>query len=216
MFPNDDRLLDLAPHDPICRLLPWYINGSLAGAERERVRAHLEGCPLCREEAAALMEFSARLAQCPLPKLSAQASFARLQARLEKPRPTLIDRFRWAWQGTPAYRLAIALALALTVVPTAWQEWKNLTEPRFHTLADPVSAEPAVAGDLRIVFDPTIGPERVEALLRSVDGAPLRGPDAAGVATIRLADGGQARVAAAIARLRGQDGVLLVEPVNRP
>ena len=41
-------------HDLVWSILPWYVNGSLTGAERTRVDAHLKECLSCRREFAAL------------------------------------------------------------------------------------------------------------------------------------------------------------------
>ncbi|HET9209204.1 MAG TPA: zf-HC2 domain-containing protein, partial [Thermoanaerobaculia bacterium] len=37
-------------HQRVWELLPWYVNGSLAERERERVETHLAACLRCQEE----------------------------------------------------------------------------------------------------------------------------------------------------------------------
>lgn len=37
-------------HQDVFLLLPWYVNGSIAGDERDRVEAHLAECATCRQE----------------------------------------------------------------------------------------------------------------------------------------------------------------------
>ncbi|MDH3621718.1 MAG: zf-HC2 domain-containing protein [Gammaproteobacteria bacterium] len=45
-----NKQLAHAEHDDISMLLPWYANGTLDDAERERVDAHLDSCGQCTEE----------------------------------------------------------------------------------------------------------------------------------------------------------------------
>lgn len=39
-------------HSDAAELLPWYVNGTLRGREREAVKTHLDQCPDCRAEIA--------------------------------------------------------------------------------------------------------------------------------------------------------------------
>lgn len=47
-----DRKTEVAQdeHREIDLLLPWYVNGSLDGPERERVRLHVQECYFCQQE----------------------------------------------------------------------------------------------------------------------------------------------------------------------
>ena len=47
-----DRKAEVAQdeHREIDLLLPWYVNGSLGGPERDRVRLHVQECHLCQQE----------------------------------------------------------------------------------------------------------------------------------------------------------------------
>ena len=42
---HDERI-----HQRIWELLPWYVNGTLSGPDRERVEDHTAGCRRCRDE----------------------------------------------------------------------------------------------------------------------------------------------------------------------
>ncbi|WP_431476564.1 zf-HC2 domain-containing protein [Massilia eburnea] len=72
---------NVAEHQDMQALLPWYAAGSLADSEAERVQRHLRDCPGCRAELAwqrRLIETAA-----PLPAaLDQERALARLMARL--------------------------------------------------------------------------------------------------------------------------------------
>lgn len=215
MSPSVEPCREDLPHEQVEPLLPWYVNQSLEATERERVRAHLAHCPACREEVAKLGAFAEGLVRSKVPALSPQASFARLRNRLDRRRPSWSECWRRLPEWRPGFaRLAFTLALLLVALPLGFRQWRDSTEPRFHTLADPGSGGWSAEGDIRVLFDETLGPERIAALLRGAGGVPVGGPDAAGVYTVRLAAGTE--IEGAVARLRGQAGVLLVEPLMRP
>jgi hypothetical protein len=51
-----------ACRDEASSLLPWYLNGTLEGAEETGVRSHLEACSIGSEELAQLAEAARNLA----------------------------------------------------------------------------------------------------------------------------------------------------------
>lgn len=215
MLPNDDRFREDPAHDRVLELLPWYVNRTLPAGEREWVRTHLEGCASCREEAALLGAFAERLARAPVPPFSPEAAFARLRAGIAQRRPSLGERLRLVFGQRPALApLAVALALLLAALPLGLRQWQAETGPGFHTLADPGSGERPAEGSIRVLFDESMGPDRIAALLKRMGGNPVGGPDRAGVYTVRLA--GSTTVEEAVRRLRGEAGVLLAEPVPKP
>ena len=72
----DKRQPTDAAHEAIRERLPWYASGTLEGAERAAIAAHLERCAACRAElelerrSAALFRASAPAPRSPEPGLS--------------------------------------------------------------------------------------------------------------------------------------------------
>jgi len=59
-------------HAEVAELLPWYVNGTLGVAERDRVLEHLQSCDDCREEVSLCMDMQASAQQAgPTPILPA-------------------------------------------------------------------------------------------------------------------------------------------------
>jgi len=71
-------------HQEAWELLPWYVNRTLAGDEREAVEAHLERCPLCRVEVAAGEELALAVRRGAAAPPDA-GRLERLLARLDEP-----------------------------------------------------------------------------------------------------------------------------------
>lgn len=62
-------------HAEVAELLPWYVNGTLGIAERDRVLEHLQSCDDCREEVSLCMDMQASAQQAgPTPILPATTS----------------------------------------------------------------------------------------------------------------------------------------------
>jgi anti-sigma factor RsiW len=219
-------------HEDVFALLPWHITGTLENKEHARVEAHLSRCPICRCERAKLYALSERISRTPCPDLDPQAGYSRLLATVrqrERSESAALRLGRFGRLRTrlrhlpvmaskPLARMALAIVLLLLIVPLSWHQWDRLTEPRFRTLADPSSIAALNQGDLRLVVEPGLGAERVDALLKAVDGSRVDMPGSAGVYTVRLAGGKDkhARIEAALTYLRRQPGVLLAEPTTGP
>jgi anti-sigma factor RsiW len=86
----------------IRKRLSAYQDGELSPAERERVRAHLEGCPACREKYEELEQVWQSLGELgeirPTPGF-----YSRLVERIEEQQKGgLFERLRWALYPFPA------------------------------------------------------------------------------------------------------------------
>ncbi len=108
----------MAAVHPETALVP-FMRGELAGAQRDRVAQHLEGCAECRASAQSLhgllAELSTRLDELPQPDWGIyQAQLRRKLAERSQPRP------RWwrpgvVWGGLAVTAATAVLALWLTL-----------------------------------------------------------------------------------------------------
>lgn len=217
-------------HHEAAALLPWYVNGTLEAGEQAKVKTHVEQCPACRRELALLRVLAARIVAAPVPERSPRAAFGRLRETLppreeaaRAPRPRRRAGLGPGRMGRRAEfirrfvpHLAVAATVLLLAAPAGWRHLARLAEPGFHTLADRAPVDEP--GDLRVVFDPSVGESRIEALLRAVGGHRVGGVGPGDVYTIRLSGktAGKPDVDAALAHLRRQDGVVFAEPILRP
>lgn len=103
----------------IQKRLAAYQDGEVGGKERERIAAHLEGCPACRSAYAELEQAWQRLEK--IPEIQASAGFERrLFERINAvPEPRSRWRFPWvSWidRAYPAPAMAAVLLLVGTVL----------------------------------------------------------------------------------------------------
>lgn len=101
----------------IQKRLSAYQDGEIAGKERERIAAHLEGCPACRSAYAELEQVWQSLEK--LPEIEASPGFEkRLFGRLDA---AYEPRSRWCFHWVSwadQWRLAPAMATVLLLVGT--------------------------------------------------------------------------------------------------
>lgn len=71
------------PHTRAFELLPWLINGTLAGAEREAVEQHVRACIVCRRELKEQQRLHASVRARRTADVSAEAGFDRLHGELD-------------------------------------------------------------------------------------------------------------------------------------
>lgn len=218
-------------HEDILSRLPWLANGSLDAEERRHLEAHLEVCMNCRQELSTLRALAETLGRHSVPVPDSHAAFDRLKARMS-PRPIMATRNaspgmeptrskprpRLAVRGRHRYiplAMAATVLMAVLIAPFLTQ-WNALTEPSFHTLSDQVSLLPGAPGDLRLVFDSELTRPAIDRMLQEVGAEVIGEPGAGGIYTVRLSSGtgAQADSAAAMAYLRQQAGVVLVEVVT--
>lgn len=202
-----------ARHAAVAELLAWYVNGTLAPAERALVERHLDGCADCREQVAFWGQLSPALAEvavAPVPHpAQLRALLARLDAapagepdveasagRVASPRAT-----RWLLLGQAAAIVALAATLLVAV--------RRAPEAGFHTLT--AAAEASASARLRVVFDERASERELRALLVPLGASFVGGPSPLGVYTLELP--ADAELAATIAALRAQPLVRFVEPL---
>ncbi|HXO19806.1 MAG TPA: zf-HC2 domain-containing protein [Thermoanaerobaculia bacterium] len=187
-------------HERVSELIPWYVNGTLAAAERERVEEHLAQCAGCRGEAAAARELGRAFREeeefAPSPH---PLQLARLLARIDeverqRSRPLRFlralkargPRTLLASSSRPVRRLVAAQAAALLLVLGAagalgWKILRQAPPSTFVTLADP-----APAAQIHVVFAEEASERQIQALLASVHGQIVAGPSPLGVYTLQV------------------------------
>jgi len=223
MIEPTERLCD--EHEEVQLLLPWYVTDGLGVHERERVRAHLAGCERCAVAAEAesgLRDLVAAPQASPQPS---DLGLARLkqrirQDRVSSPAPPSVDLTPRRRTGR---RAALAAAVALTIaVPIAFMAGRGGPDGPYRTLASPSATRYSGAGnEVRLVFRPTVSPERMMSLLEPYEGEVVDGPNSAGAYIVRLRSvepNGEA-LRSALESLRRQDEVLMAEaiaPVGGP
>ncbi len=213
---------NVAEHQDMQELLPWYAAGSLSDSEAARVQQHLRDCPACRAELAwqrRLLETAA-----PLPAgLDQERALARLMPRLDqaeapdqlaqpvaKPSPAVQPPFRLAsavldwlrghgdWRGWAiAAQAAVIVVLAAHLLPAG-------APPAYHALG----SAPAATPDVLVVFKPDASVHDMQRLLKAAGARLAGGPTATGA---WLLDVDPPQRAAAIALLRADPAVELAE-----
>ena len=110
-------------HKTIRELLPWLVNGSLEGRERERVLDHLRACADCRAERDALQRLQTAVATAPAPDTHHVLSHARVSRRIdaweaERENGAAAHRIGFAWRSGIAAALVVSLGLVLQMNET--------------------------------------------------------------------------------------------------
>ncbi len=203
-----------AAHRAARESLPWLLNGSLGGEEREAVQLHLQSCAACRDELAQLQALKLAAHDGAVPVIDPERALARILPRLDarpvpKPQPPGLLR-RWrarlaanerAWlRGAMVAQAAVIAGLLLALARPGAVD----TAP-YRVLG--AHAQEHVA--LVVVFKP----QTTEAELRRI----------ARASGVRIVDGptvtdaylvsAHGSAAAALARLRAEPSVALAEPL---
>ena len=183
-------------------LLPWYVNGTLEGPERERVEKHLESCRRCRDEAAWLARLREQIKAEGRADAPGELGLRRLMRQVRdseaKPRAR---RLQW-WQ--PALAAAVMIIVIQSVLLV--RPWQATD-----TGIVPLGGQPSTAV-VQVEFAPTATEAQIREVLQAVDGVIVDGPGALGIYRIRLqgvAPGDADRVAAAVAALRAREGIVV-------
>jgi len=217
-------------HQRVWELLPWYVNGSLAQPERERVEAHLAVCRRCEEEARACRRTAAEIAGAgevaPSPH---PIQFQRVLARIEESEREerrhgggwrLLAPFRALVQATPrplrGALVAQAAVIFLLVGFLAWGSLRPGSPPPnspavYRTLSDPAPA-PVPTVRLRVMFSPKATEREIRGLLLGIRGEITAGPSPLGLYTVEVPAAGDP-AAGVLARLRSEPQVTFAEPV---
>jgi len=201
-------------------LLPWLANGSLDGAEREAVEAHLERCPSCRRElercAAERAALRAEPLAAPMPH---PAQLERLFERIdageaggdEDARDAARVRRSGLFARTPRPVRWLLAAQLLTTAGLGYLALRpEAPEPaRYRALSDPGATPRAAA--IRLVFAPDAAESEIRAILLAAGVEIVAGPTSVGAYALAPRPGVERD--AALALLRADPRVRFAEPV---
>jgi anti-sigma-K factor RskA len=213
------RIVELpaAVHRQVEALLPWYVNGSLGDDERVRVEAHLAACPRCQAELASERLLQAALRADDDGAGDADAAVARLRVRIARHavRPRWARRWRAWWRSlSSGWRLALAAqGVAMLVLCALLATWlPSRDDAPYRALgAASVDTDRMAGATLVVRFRPDITEQEMRRVLRDSEARLVYGPTTTDAYLLSVARG---REQAAIARLRQQAAVLLVESLD--
>jgi Putative zinc-finger len=220
-------------HQRAWDLLPWYVNGSLAERERERVEAHLAACLRCQDEERVCRSMARAVAEAgemaPAPH---PVQFQRMLARIDESereekesagRWRLLAPLRGLVQATPrplrGALVAQAAVILLLVGFLAWSASSRPTaaslQPAYRTLSNP-DAAPVPTVRLRVMFSPKATEKEIRELLHGIHGEITAGPSPSGAYTVEVPAASDP-AGVVLARLRSEPQVVLfAEPVAGP
>ena len=193
-----DRVLPLHPnvHRMVDALLPWYVNETLDGDERDLVVRHLDECAQCRHEVEWLRGLHAACVACAAQDEGSEV-FEVLRRR----------RKAW-WRSGPLWGFAAAAELAVIAV-LGWNVWTTDDGvAQYRTL----SADSGIAtGNVVVVFDAAASEAQMRQLLQASGARIVGGPTAAHGYVLAIAPEGRAR---ALEQLRAAKIVKLAETLG--
>lgn len=209
------RVLPLqgSEHTVVDALLPWYVNGTLAGDELARVKQHLTGCEHCRREVDWLRDvFAACAAIAPIsdtPPFADANGIPALAGRIE-PR-NFGSRIAAGWRSTqPWVRMLVAAQLAGLALLGALLTFDPLDDPPYRTLGGytlPAPGRDAIA----VMFDPAITEAEMRRVLTSAGARIVDGPTTTNAFVLEVP---AAQSADAVQKLRAARMVLFAEPLG--
>ncbi len=198
-------------HEQAAALLPWLANGTLDGDERAQVERHVRHCLTCRAELAEQSKIHLLMQRQPAVPLSADASFARLRARLDgAPRRGSADGRRMTWALAAAAAIA---AVGLMLAVSMRDAGSPVQRAEFGTLTQ-------AAGDdalVDVIFAGNVRETALRALLEEIGGEIVAGPSTGlGRYTLRVPAETAAELDHVVQRLLDDERVRFAAPTFAP
>lgn len=210
---------------PECALLPWYVNGTLDGSDREQVDRHLANCPTCRTELEDLTALKGRLTTFynAQPGPSTHASRHVLdRVTLETDRHSHQPAERTSWLGNIdewlrtllINRWVPTLAATLFLVQIGLTFWISMPTPATEQLTTRSLGMPTAM--IVVSFQRTATEEQIRDLLQRIYGRVADGPTADGRYTIQVPAADPSAVQRKLDLLRGQPEIVRSADEARP
>jgi anti-sigma factor RsiW len=197
-----------SPHDEVQELLPWFVKGTLASDEAERVGAHLAECAECRADLESERRLSAEVVGLPL---DADSGWEAMERRItaepsirSHSAPSLWRRrVPLGWAVASPFAAAAAVALVLVNVMPA-----QPVDQQYRALG---AAEVAQTANLVVQFDPETQVRDMQAALAGVNARLVDGPTDTGAYLLRVEQG---KRELALKHLRDNEAIALAEPID--
>jgi hypothetical protein len=200
-----DDALESGSEPRALELLPWYVNGTLAGKEREEVGRALRSSLTCRLECARLRRLQQLMQQDDPELVATDRGFERLISRIHRQR---------RWRGVPLWQAAAVVLVAFGLA-LWWNLDSRSPSQDFVTLTTPEDiASNAVR--LRVVFVSVV-PEDARRELLAAHGLEIAAPPTPdGVYTVTVPEGADARAISNALRTDARVAFTSTPPVNEP
>jgi hypothetical protein len=182
-----------AVHEEILELLPWFINESLGGKERDRVMVHLRECPECRKERDHLQTIEAFVKESDVVIPDYQFSYHRLLSRIEgaernRESTAAIEQKTGIRSWIPLTGIAASLMAGIVLVGSLGPSLGFESEAgsaEFRTL----TSGPEISGTSRqiaLTFEQPIQAETMRKALIETNSNIISGPDEEGTYLVEV------------------------------
>lgn len=195
--------------DDLDRLLPWYVNGTLEGEERQAVEAYLERSADARDEVELLRQLRQQVKEQSIENSPGELGLQRLKREIKQgaeQQKSSGDRMAGKVLTVASFWRPLAVAACLALVIQAG------VMVGMNTGVIPTGGEVGTAGKSQAVLQVTFSPDATEQDIREVlqaAGASIAdGPTALGIYNLRLVDPAATTVEEALATLRANDTVV--------
>ena len=172
-------------HTRAFELLPWLVNGSLTGTERDAVESHVRACIACRRELKQQQRLHGAVRARDRPTSPPRPGFADSTASSTKP-PARSRLWRGRYASAAPFAVAAAAGLAVLAVLLWFTPLPQLGSNSYSTLATAPASDVAL---LDIVFAEGTTAAEMQELLNDIDGEIVAGPSQLGRYSVRLAEG---------------------------
>ncbi|HEY5755348.1 MAG TPA: zf-HC2 domain-containing protein [Steroidobacter sp.] len=194
-----------ANHEHCWELIPWVVNGRASDVEQRAVLAHIETCAECREELQRHRALQSHMRGNDDVIAAPNASWQKLLTQIDTQPQTEVAEAR---RSKRPWLIAALWLQLVAIAALAGALFTSVRQPEYQTLSTPEVTDARAA--VRVVFAPDASVNRVNELLRQVQGNIMAGPSEAGVYTLSAPAGKD--VQAIIVTLRAHPEVLFAEP----
>lgn len=155
-------------------LLPFYVNGTLTGEERDQVVSHIGGCATCQQELL-LLQTMRESSKQEAPVVAEDFAWHRLKRDIRQKDNQRSDKNLW-WKPAMATAAAIVIVVQTVFIFKMDSEMDSYVQAGHHEQSAVV----------QVKFNANAREEQIRKALLELDAEIIAGPSAAGVYRIKL------------------------------